>query len=444
MAIGIIATPASVAQEIADRLVAAGITSVLNFAPSVVTVPDGASLRKVDLASELQILSFYQQRRSPPPGRRRRRATDGAGRRGPAPTAARRRERPARANAMIDEPLYPVHLRLAGRRCLVVGGGPVAARKARGLVECGADGHRGGPRGGRRARRALDGVTCERRPYRAGEVAGYRLVVAATDDPDVDGRVFRDGERHGVWVNAADDPDHCSVMLPAVVRRGPIVATFSTSGRSPAMATWLRRRYEDELGPEYLVAARPAGRASATGSARPRVGRPRALIGNRPSTRECWTSSARATSPKPRSASRRVCRRHRAEPPHRAARPARADDDRRVAPRQGPPRRGRPRARERGGRALDLQPHRDLRGGREVPRRLRRRARLPLRAGLPAARGLQRPPLRRVRRGGGRPPVRGHLGARLGGDRRGRDPRPGARRVDPGAGGAARSARRST
>jgi redox-sensing transcriptional repressor len=63
VAIGIIATPAAVAQDIADRLVAAGINSVLNFAPSVVNVPETASLRKVDLASELQILSFYQQRR---------------------------------------------------------------------------------------------------------------------------------------------------------------------------------------------------------------------------------------------------------------------------------------------------------------------------------------------------------------------------------------------
>ena len=63
IAIGIIATPANVAQDIADRLVAAGVSSVLNFAPSVVNVPEGASLRKVDLASELQILSFYQQRR---------------------------------------------------------------------------------------------------------------------------------------------------------------------------------------------------------------------------------------------------------------------------------------------------------------------------------------------------------------------------------------------
>ncbi|MDQ3304625.1 MAG: redox-sensing transcriptional repressor Rex [Actinomycetota bacterium] len=63
--IGVVATPASVAQEVADRLVAAGVRSILNFAPAVVTVPSDVSLRKVDLAVELQILSFYQQRRSP-------------------------------------------------------------------------------------------------------------------------------------------------------------------------------------------------------------------------------------------------------------------------------------------------------------------------------------------------------------------------------------------
>src|SRR4051794_38850791 len=63
IAIGIVATPAAAAQDVADRLVAAGIGSVLNFAPAVISVPDGASLRKVDLAVELQILSFYQQRR---------------------------------------------------------------------------------------------------------------------------------------------------------------------------------------------------------------------------------------------------------------------------------------------------------------------------------------------------------------------------------------------
>jgi redox-sensing transcriptional repressor len=66
VAIGIIATPAAVAQEVADALVSAGVTSVLNFAPVVITVPEGVSLRKVDLSIELQILSFYQQRRLSP------------------------------------------------------------------------------------------------------------------------------------------------------------------------------------------------------------------------------------------------------------------------------------------------------------------------------------------------------------------------------------------
>ncbi len=64
--IGVMATPASVAQEVADKLVAAGIKSILNFAPAMVAVPADVSLRKVDLAMELQILSFYQQRRLPP------------------------------------------------------------------------------------------------------------------------------------------------------------------------------------------------------------------------------------------------------------------------------------------------------------------------------------------------------------------------------------------
>ncbi|MCB1250230.1 MAG: redox-sensing transcriptional repressor Rex [Acidimicrobiales bacterium] len=63
IAIGVIATPAHVAQGVADKMAEAGIHSVLNFAPAVITVPDGVSLRKVDLAVELQILSFYQQHR---------------------------------------------------------------------------------------------------------------------------------------------------------------------------------------------------------------------------------------------------------------------------------------------------------------------------------------------------------------------------------------------
>ena len=63
-AIGVIATPAGAAQDVADRLVAAGVRSILNFAPAVIAVPDGVSLRKVDLAIELQILAYYEQRKA--------------------------------------------------------------------------------------------------------------------------------------------------------------------------------------------------------------------------------------------------------------------------------------------------------------------------------------------------------------------------------------------
>ena len=152
----------------------------------------------------------------------------------------------------FDQPLYPVNLSLAGRRCLVVGGGPVALQKARELVVCGATVEVVAPEILDEIA-ALDGVICHKRPYVAGEVAGYRLVITATSDPEVNRQVFVEGEAIGVWVNSADDPANCAFALPARVRQGPLLVTFSTSGSSPALSTWLRRRYGPEFGPEYAV-----------------------------------------------------------------------------------------------------------------------------------------------------------------------------------------------
>jgi redox-sensing transcriptional repressor len=64
VAIGVICTPATAAQDVADRMVAAGIRSILNFAPAVIAVPDSVSVRKVDLSIELQILAYYEQRKA--------------------------------------------------------------------------------------------------------------------------------------------------------------------------------------------------------------------------------------------------------------------------------------------------------------------------------------------------------------------------------------------
>jgi precorrin-2 dehydrogenase / sirohydrochlorin ferrochelatase len=152
----------------------------------------------------------------------------------------------------VEQPLYPVNLLVAGRRCLVVGGGPVAAQKAQGLVDCEAVVHVIASEVGE-AVRALPTITWDERPYRSGDVGGYRLVITATDDPVTNRQVFSEADEAGIWVNSADDPANCSFTLPSRVRQGPLLVTFATGGRSPAVATWLRRRFEVEFGPEYLT-----------------------------------------------------------------------------------------------------------------------------------------------------------------------------------------------
>jgi precorrin-2 dehydrogenase/sirohydrochlorin ferrochelatase len=152
----------------------------------------------------------------------------------------------------VDSPLYPVNLVVAGRPCLVVGGGRVAAGKVRNLLACGAVVHVVAPEIGDEIA-SMPEVTIERRPYRQGEVAGYRLVIAATGDAAVNGQVFDDGEAVGVWVNSADDPARCSFTLPSVLRRGPLTIAVSTGGHSPALARWLADRFGRAIGPEYAV-----------------------------------------------------------------------------------------------------------------------------------------------------------------------------------------------
>ena len=145
---------------------------------------------------------------------------------------------------------YPVNLVLGGRQCLVVGGGTIALRKVEGLVSCGARVRVVAPRIIPELR-MLSEVTFDERRWRPEDLAGVWLVIAATDDPAVNSAVHQAGERERIWVNGADDPANCSFTLPAVVRRGDLQIAISTGGRSPALATWLRRRLEGEIGPEY-------------------------------------------------------------------------------------------------------------------------------------------------------------------------------------------------
>lgn len=158
----------------------------------------------------------------------------------------------------VDQPLYPANLVLDGKPCLVVGGGAVAARKVGGLVAAGARVTAVAPEIGPalRAVAAEGEVVLVERAYQAGDLDGMWLAVTATDDPAVNRAVRAEGDAARVWVNAADDPEACSFILPAVVRQGPVMVTVSTSGYSPALAAWLKAHVRAELGPEVAELAR--------------------------------------------------------------------------------------------------------------------------------------------------------------------------------------------
>ena len=170
-------------------------------------------------------------------------------------------------------PDYPVFLSLAGQPCLVVGGGPVAARRSRGLVEAGADVTVVSPETGPPMDALVEAgsVVLERRPYRQGEAVPYALVVTATGVSSVDETVVDDARGAGVPVNSADGDRPGTVRLPAVLRRGPVTVAVSTGGTSPALAGWLRNRIARALPPELetLVALVEEARSEVRASGRP-------------------------------------------------------------------------------------------------------------------------------------------------------------------------------
>ena len=141
--------------------------------------------------------------------------------------------------------LYPIFLDLADRPCLVVGGGPVAEGKVRGLLAAGARVTVVSPTltPALAALVAEGHLAHERREYTPGDLAGAALAFAATGDRAVSRAIRSEGRERGVWVNAADDAEHCDFLLPAVLRRGPLAVAVSSGGASPA----LTRAVRDEL-----------------------------------------------------------------------------------------------------------------------------------------------------------------------------------------------------
>jgi siroheme synthase-like protein len=150
---------------------------------------------------------------------------------------------------------YPVNLVVASRRCVVVGAGRIAARKIAALLDAGADVRVIAPGATPEVREWADAgrLRLDARKFEPADLDGAGLATTATGDPDVDHAVFTAAEDRHVWVNSADDPANCSFTLMSVVRSGDLVVTIGTGGRSPALASWLKARFEGELGPEYAT-----------------------------------------------------------------------------------------------------------------------------------------------------------------------------------------------
>jgi precorrin-2 dehydrogenase/sirohydrochlorin ferrochelatase len=150
-------------------------------------------------------------------------------------------------------PLFPAFLKLAGRRCLVVGAGPIAEEKIAGLLLAGAEIRAVAPRATPQVRAWAreNKIRWDARPFRPTDLAGAFLVIAATSSPALHADIYARARRRGILCNVVDDPEHCDFYYGAVVRRGALQIAISTEGHSPALAQRLKKEIARQIGPEY-------------------------------------------------------------------------------------------------------------------------------------------------------------------------------------------------
>ncbi|MBA3016693.1 MAG: bifunctional precorrin-2 dehydrogenase/sirohydrochlorin ferrochelatase [Proteobacteria bacterium] len=148
---------------------------------------------------------------------------------------------------------YPVSLDIQNRKCLVVGGGSVGARKVMTLLECGAIVTVVSPDVAEELLELAEKkmIELKKRPYKPSDIDGIFLVIGATDNEKLNWQINKDAERQNKLCNIADRPEACNFILPSIVNRGNLVIAISTSGKSPAFAKKMRQDLEKEFGEEY-------------------------------------------------------------------------------------------------------------------------------------------------------------------------------------------------
>jgi precorrin-2 dehydrogenase/sirohydrochlorin ferrochelatase len=152
---------------------------------------------------------------------------------------------------------YPIFLNTHGKKCVVVGGGQVALRKVKALLDAGAKVEVISPDICLEMASLVEnkGILIEKRLFQTGDIEGAMVVVAATDNNHVNLEVAREAMKKGILVNVVDDPDNSDFIAPSYFRRGDLTVAVSTAGRSPALAKKIRMKLEDSIGDEYAALA---------------------------------------------------------------------------------------------------------------------------------------------------------------------------------------------
>jgi len=155
---------------------------------------------------------------------------------------------------LISE-FFPAFLNLKDKLCIVIGGGKVAERKVNNLLKVGAKVKVISPEVTTTIKKlAEEGkIEWEKKLYEKGDLNSAWLVIAATNDPEVQKEVYMEAEERGIFCNVVDVPSLCSFIVPSVIRRGFLNIAISTSGKVPAVTRRLRETLEEIIGKEYEV-----------------------------------------------------------------------------------------------------------------------------------------------------------------------------------------------
>jgi precorrin-2 dehydrogenase/sirohydrochlorin ferrochelatase len=155
---------------------------------------------------------------------------------------------------LINE-FFPVFLNLKNKLCIVIGGGKVAERKVENLLTSQAKVKVISPEVTLKLKKlAEEGkIEWERRVYKKGDLDSAWLVIAATDNPEIQKEIFKEAEEKRIFCNVVDVPELCSFIVPSTIRRGLLTIAISTSGVNPAVARRLRETLEEIIGEEYVL-----------------------------------------------------------------------------------------------------------------------------------------------------------------------------------------------